>query len=107
MSKLQIEFSKNWGGKLDKEIFTTIRRFSQSKFDYYFNNLGRNFETTLKGELFGNAKLVSVGKAKIKNIGTDVLTVDTGTKSREEAMNVFDTFSLNKDSEVIVLAFSK
>ena len=56
----QIKFSHNWNNKLSNDIFTTIRRFTDEKFDYYKENLNKKFEVVLKNKVIGNNTIISI-----------------------------------------------
>jgi hypothetical protein len=99
-----IKFKHNWNGKLDCDLWTTIRRFTPEKFEYYFFLIDKEFDVLVEGISHSYAKLVGIRKTNLVDVQPEILFTDTGS---EEPMDVFKKFGLRLDSEVIVLVFKK
>ena len=102
---LTIQFAENWNGKLDKKVFTTIRRSDEKKKDYYVSHLEDEFEVKLKGKYFGKATLFGVWYGKFEEIPKEILIEDTGL-SLEKSIILFNRFKCIS-SNVVILTFQK
>lgn len=106
-----IKFSHNWNNKLDCDIFTTIRRFTEEKYLYYSQSLGECFNVVLtdldntdKELVYTKAKLVSVMEEDLREIPLGILILDTGSF---EPFKIFEQFKLTPNSKVLQLVFQK
>ena len=100
-----IKFQHNWNRKLDCDVFTTIRRHTQAKEEYYRDSVGEEFEVLLNGVIYCYARLENMYCDRLINSPNAMLMVDTGATSAYSAYEVFGRFGLNGDSQVIVLTF--
>lgn len=100
-----IRFIENWGGKLDKEYFTTIRKYDPEKDIYYKNKVGATFDVLLNGEKYCEAKLISCeGMNRLKDLPYGFLVCDTGDTV---PLAIFKRFGIGMDDRVIVLCFRR
>ena len=99
-----INFSHNWNGKLNNKYFTTIRKRTGNKYEYYHSRIGEIFSVRLKGKEVGKAKLIEVEWAELIDIPDALLTIDTGT---EKFMDVFRKFGIGDFDIVLILTFKK
>jgi hypothetical protein len=73
----EIRFSENWD-KLSRPYgFTTIRKFTPEKYDYYVQNIGRLFSVLVRGDYFYDAILKSVATVEPKSLDQQLLIEDT------------------------------
>ena len=100
-----IRFSENWNGKLNKKVFTTIRRSDEKKKDYYINHLEDSFDVVLKGKSYCKATLFGVWFGKFEEIPESVLIEDTGL-SLEKSVSLFNRFRC-VGNNVLILTFVK
>ena len=102
----RINYSHNWNGKLDCDYHTTIRKYTEDKYKYYYNSIGETFEVFLKNEKKTIAKLVTVHKFNRNDLtGNTILkilvTLDTGLVI-DEAIELLDKFGC-KDEAILLL----
>lgn len=98
---MQIRFSKNWGLKLCKPEFTTIRKDK----GYYDKFLGKDFSVTLNGAPIAAATLVEIKHfPRYSAIPWEVIRSDVGL-SLSESLQVLEKFC--GDSKVVLLSFKK
>ena len=100
----RIKFSHNWNNKLNNEYFTTIRKYTDAKFDYYKDKVGEVFSVLLKGKEICKAELISVEMKNFDNIPEALFIIDTGTETYK---NVFGMFGIVDTDIVIILVFRK
>ena len=100
-----IRFITNWGGKLDKGIYTTIRKYSQDKFLYYDSVKGHEFDVFLAGQHHSTAELLAVNTQELGAIPFGFLAIDTGVIDPDEVYAIFKKFGCDKSDTVIVLLF--
>ena len=99
-----INFSHNWNGKLGTHIFTTIRKYSKEKLDYYEKQVGEIFAVNLKGQKKVGGNLLSVRhEKKLIHIDPELLMVDTGMPTLKKALEIFALFGIKQDDPVIIL----
>ena len=103
----KIKFSHNWNNKLNNDIFTTIRKYDNEKYYYYFNQTNKEFEIVLNGNIVGKAVLINVEHLDYINIPYCLLRLDTGLKTKESINELFNKFGINNNSEVLVLTFER
>ena len=106
--KQQIKFSHNWNNKLTgNKIFTTIRRATHQKSDYYCNLVGKNFDIVLNGKTIGEAKLWNVDTRPFTEVPLYLLLLDTGEINVPKQFQIFKDFGvdIDKNAEVIILTF--
>jgi len=102
--KPQIKFSRNWNNKLNQEYFTTIRRLTPIKAEYYLDNLHKVFDVILNGKKYCEARLLCVESIKLGDIPYGLRAVDTGSESPRK---VFYKFGIGSETDVIVLTFRR
>lgn len=105
----KIKFSHNWNNKLSNDIFTTIRKHTESKEEYYREQLGEVFDVFLNDMMLpSQVKLVSIEVKKFNKINDNVLILDTGLRSIIDIEKVFYKFGLNTiQDKMIILLFEK
>ena len=99
-----IKFQHNWNHKLDCDMFTTIRRFTPDKFEYYFQLVDREFDVLVNGVTYCVATLVGLRKTMLRDVEPELLFTDTGI---EKPLELFNDFKLDLGSEVIILMFKR
>jgi len=99
-----IKFSRDYS-KLYAHIFPTIRRYDHYPYGEY--------QVVVKKkdglEIFF-AKLILKVKVELKNIPTEFLVYDTDTNTREEAVNLLNSFykkPISEDEELTILLFKR
>lgn len=97
-----IKFSHNWNSKLDQQYFTTIRRYSDSKWDYYTGCVDELFEVLLEGNKKSDAKLINVERYVFDELPEGLKVVDTGQQRNKE---IFRKFGILDRTHVLVLTF--
>jgi len=103
--KNEINFIQNWNDKLERDFFTTIRKYSDEKYNFYIGNLKKSFDVYLMGEYKRSVTLEHVGVSiRLNQLPSGLLMVDTGLK---HPFPLFERFGIKEDSPVIVLTFSK
>lgn len=103
----EIKFCKNWNGKLDNKVFTTIRRSEGQKQAYYRHCLGETFNVLLEGAEYDKAKLVDVKVVKFCDIPPFVLACDTGETDVSRIKSIFQEFGLRSaQDEMLILTFA-
>lgn len=102
--KPKIKFSHNWNEKLNQKIFTTIRRFTEKKLEYYERNLQKRFDVMLNDKKYGEARLITVQIIKFGDIPYGLKAVDTG---EEFPNDIFRKFGIGSETEVLILTFKK
>lgn len=100
-----IQFVENWGDKLDKKVFTTIRRSDEKKKEYYVSHLDEVFQVKLKGKDYCQATLFGVWYGKFEDIAAEILVEDTGL-SYEKCLILFNRFKCC-GNKVIILTFQR
>lgn len=101
-----INFSRNWNGKLDLPIFTTIRKEDpqRGKFKFYGSKVGRTFSVNLNGTKYCEARLIHIDLAYFHEIPTALRLMDTGEQDHKA---IFEKFNIGEWDKVIVLAFAR
>jgi hypothetical protein len=102
-----IKFQHNWNRKLDCDVFTTIRRHTEEKENYYTHSIGEEFDVSVNGITYCYAKLVHLYCDHLSSTPNALLMVDTGKSNPEDAFKVFKDFGLSEHSQIIVLTFVK
>jgi hypothetical protein len=102
-----IKFSHNWNNKLDCEIFTTIRRYTEEKYIYYRENTFREFKVELKGKPKNNSELIAVERHPLIKIPMLILKLDTGIFNDTKVLELFKRFGINKKDMAILLIFKR
>ena len=101
-----VKFSHNWNNKLNCNVFTTIRKYTDNKADYYGCNVDGEFAIDLNGVIVGTAILVSVRLETLYKIPAEVIMVDSGL-DREKAYDLFEKFGIKFGDDCLILTFKK
>jgi len=75
--RLKIRFSMDWDKLGNSDGFTTIRKFTPEKYDYYVQNIGHRFEVWVCGNYFYDTILKSVAIVEPKSLDPKLLEEDT------------------------------
>ena len=102
----RIKFSHNWNNKLDNNIFTTIRRYTDEKRRYYNAQVGKPFISILNDKEHSICELLGTEVRILKDLTEGLVCVDTG-QTYEEALKTFKKFNCSRDTEVIILTFKR
>jgi hypothetical protein len=86
-----IRFTKNWNGKLNNRVFTTIRK-CKSDDDYYGTKVGTVFNVVHNDTVIFNARLVSASKYSFARIPEELKAVDTGRSDKADWYAIFESF---------------
>ena len=101
----QIKFSHNWNNKLNCDLYTTIRKSTDEKHDYYKSKIGERFDVILNGNKLNERFLNHVFEDEFMAIPHAVLRLDTGLTVLK-AMALFGKFGIKENStKVLVLWF--
>lgn len=101
-----VPFSHNWNNKLDNIIFTTIRKYSPQKLEYYRGNIGKEHEIRLKGKVKCLSTLLQVYKFNsLKMVSPILLKLDTGLMAMEDILKLFKKFGVGEKDPVIIPLF--
>jgi len=76
ITKLKIRFSENWDKLTHPGSFTTIRRFTPEKCEYYTRCIGVLFSVEVLGQYFYDAILKSVKIVDPKDLDPQLLEED-------------------------------
>lgn len=101
-----INFSQNWNDKLSKRIFTTIRKYTKEKGNYYLEAVEGKFTINLQGSPYCTAKLVQYEQTRLKDLPVAMVCEDTGLIF-SQALAVFKRFGITQETEIIVLTFQR
>lgn len=102
----KIKFSRNWNNKLNCNVFSTIRKFNEEKYQYYKDSLYKTFKVMFNNEEFKKAVLVNVGMVTYSNIPMNILAADTGYVVKTDIDTIFKNFGISGNSRCIILTFS-
>jgi len=101
----KIKFSHNWNNKLNHNIFTTIRKYTEEKYHYYNDLMGSNFDVLLNNEKIKEANLIDIDICDFKTIPNGLLHVDTGMVNNYEIEDLFAKFGISENDRVLILTF--
>ncbi len=104
---MKIKFSHNWNNKLNRSIFTTIRKFTSEKERYYMSLITETLEVILEGKHIGKAELLYVERSTYKLLPYALLFLDTGFTTCSEVDELFHKFGIKESDEVLILTFKK
>ncbi len=102
-----ITFCKNWNGKLDKPVFTTIRSWTPIKEEFYKNSIGKTFNVFLEDIHYCSAILISTDRKAFSKIDKTILIEDTGESSSDKINEIFKRFHIESFTEVMILSFER
>lgn len=105
----KIDFAHNWNNKLENFIFTTIRKYTPEKQQYYFDLVGKDLEVHLQGVRRANATLIGVWVKNFQDLLKEeiLLRLDTGLTDSFDITLLFRKFGIENDEDVLVLLFKK
>ena len=108
----KIKFSENWNNKLTNKIFSTIRKFSDSKFDLYKKNFLKEFNINLKDDdgnfqYYGKAILKYIKIVQLRKMTSNELMLDTGISSLDAIFEFFENLNIKKSDDIILLIFER
>jgi hypothetical protein len=103
----RINYNKNWNNKLDCEYYTTIRKYTDEKYQYYQENLDREFEVFIDGKPYTKSKLFDLHTEKLEDIDSLTVMMDTGVPEvpLDAQRNLFKGFNMDLEDRVILLVF--
>ena len=102
----KIGFSHNWKNKLNCNIFSTIRKFTPEKYEYYKSKRGKIFDCLLKGKIIGKVKLINCWEYQhLWQLDYVLLMLDTGTITSIDAVQIFKRFGIQPEDPTILLLF--
>lgn len=104
-----LNFSHNWNNKLapEQEIFTTIRKYTEDKYMYYKGLLKQSLLLGLNNHPKGVGKLLKIRVNSLAELPDELLMLDTGTETREDAEKVFKQFGIDPQDQVLLLMLKK
>lgn len=100
----RINFFHNWNNKLDLDIFTTIRRYDNQKYNYYSSQKDKSFIVCLNKIEIKEVVLLSVEIAIMRDVPKGLICMDTGL-AYKEATKIFNKFGIDLNTKIIVLTF--
>jgi len=94
---MTLKFSKNWGNKLDDQVFTTIRQDNS----YWQTQVKEKHDILLKGEKYCEAALIWVIPISIDNI-TESLAREDADMSRKDLVKMLKSmYGENPDLQLL------
>ena len=102
-----VKFSKNWNNKLDCNVFTTIRKHTKEKEDYYQSQIGVYNNIYLGDKVHCIAKIFDIKVMTYSQLPSELLVLDTGIPSHSLIDITFSKFGIEQSDKVIVLLFIK
>lgn len=102
-----IKFSHNWNNKLNNDIFTTIRKSTPGKKDYYLDSICDTFEVSLNGKIRGEVCLIMVEEMKFKDIPITIFRLDTGLDDSRTEELFFKFGMKSPDDKFLILTFCR
>ena len=100
-----IKFSHNWNNKIGHKIFTTIRGYTKSKFEYYTSKIGADFKVVLNNTTVSEAVLLNVESLEFCKIPLGLLKTDTGLSTETQVKDIFERFGIKSTDKAIILTF--
>lgn len=100
MSK--ITFIKDWNGKLQCGVFTSFRKWTATKEEYYRKKINNFFDVEVAGIVRFQARLCSVDVKKLEDFDKYLLIIDTG---EDNPYLVFKKFGIEESDKAIMLLF--
>jgi len=100
--KPKIKFIHNWNNKLNCKFFTTIRKFSKEKEEYYRKYYNTTFEVLLNDKKVCEAKLINIDVVDFRDIPQQLLLLDVGQFNPQD---VFIKFGIRNKTKVLLLTF--
>jgi len=94
-----LRFYENYGGKLDKNVFTTIRPDDPDRFQ-----AGQLYNIYLGDEKLYLAMMIRVTPIQdLRKLDPNIIKVDTGIENRDEFIELMEKFYGNVDEKNWVL----
>lgn len=103
----EINFSKNWNNKLDCDVFTTIRKWTRDKDEFYKNRIDAKFRIILDGEFIGLARLRDRKAFRLDSLPRMLLKLDVGVANKYEILKIFKELGIYEKDIVTVLLFER
>lgn len=101
---LVIKFSEKWDKLSHIDGFTTIRRYTPEKWEYYHGNIGNVFEVQVNGKRLYDAVLKSAAAMGSHEIDRELLLEDT----RLNGESYYGWYSkIRQMDKVILLEFER
>lgn len=104
----KIEFSHNWNNKLSLDAWTTIRKWTADKEDYYISKETKVFDVYLTSDKQRFIKcrrtLMLVERRLFEEIPYGLLVMDTGNPN---PIPIFRKFGITEGVECLILSFIK
>ena len=99
-----IKFSEPWDKLKNLEGFTTIRRSTPEKAQYYHQAIGEVFGISLQGKIIGKGKLAEVHETTGRDIDTEILDFDVSVNGKRN----YDWFlKIRNMGPVLLLYFER
>ena len=99
-----IKFSEPWDKLQNLEGFTTIRRSTPEKTEYYHHSIGKHFLISLNGKIIGEAILKEVHDTTGREISTEILDFDVSLNGKRN----YDWYlKIRNMPEVLLLYFER
>lgn len=105
MDRRFISFKQDWNNKLSCQTFTTIRKCNDENLDFYTDNICEVFDVELSGSHKCYARLIGLRRSSLSGISEELVMVDTGSRTYEEALDVFAELGIRPGDEVLLLLF--
>ena len=102
-----VNFSEDWNNKLACKVFSTIRKLTPEKLDYYLDNFESVFDIKLKDVKTCEARIIGLKTSKLSDIPDFLLWLDTGCSTTGEALKIFKSFGMDETTDVIWLFFRR
>ena len=102
-----LRFSHNWNNKLRNFTFSTIRKHSNEKHQYYASQLDQTFDVKLGETHIVDAKLVHIARMLYRDIPFELKALDTGLLDMDEIDELFKKFGITNDTKVLLLLFKR
>lgn len=103
-----ISFTKNHNGKLQNDVFTSIRGHTDKKLLHYESLLYKEFDVWIKGKSipYCQATLKRVTVKKYYEVSIELKMIDTGYTNLTKIKQLFEKFGIKSgEDEVILLTF--
>lgn len=78
-----VNFSKNWNNKLSWGIIPTVRLYTQEKFEYYKQQIGKAMPIMLNREKICKGSLYLIQREELGKIAHNLKRLDTGLEPEE------------------------
>lgn len=104
----KIEFEKNYNSKLSNKVFTTIRKYTIFKEEWYRERIGKKWDIDLNGMHLGQAVLRAVDWEVLGNVPTGLIASDTGITNKEDNFkHLHKLLGVDTKDCVLILTFER